>query len=251
MSEERLIAYTSAPVDYDWGWCRTEIDHVAEDPQARSEEKKILRQVSVEDKYHYDHQLGRYGSGLYYALDQAQFDELVEHNLLVRTPEKQMTHHRFEFDLPEDFEFDSEGEFFKLYTQTQAEFVGTPHTLSTAAFGGGRMEVRLHVVGDENLFDSLCAELQGAAGVLPVMSIYDATIDGPVVCALGKHPEIRDEFVYYVFRRQEPGLTLPDFAAGFPVKKNEDGEWTPAEGHRVIQNWTKLVTVLADYEEPT
>ena len=66
-------------------------------------------------------------------------------------------------DLPEDFKYDSEGDFYKLYRQYTDE---PPEnmTVECNAYGGGKHEVRIHVIGDATLFKNTLHQLKLAAG---------------------------------------------------------------------------------------
>ena len=75
------------------------------------------------------------------------------------------------------------------------------------------------------------------------MTIYQATETGPAVCAMGDNRAYAIGDIAYRFKRQTPGTTIPNFAAGYPVML-VDGQWLPFPTNRIIRNWTDTVTVL-------
>jgi hypothetical protein len=75
------------------------------------------------------------------------------------------------------------------------------------------------------------------------MSIYDATADGAVVCAMGENRSYCIGDTAYRFERQKPGMTLPRFARGISVTWI-DGEWKRVPLRDIIRNWSDVVTVL-------
>ena len=155
----RITAYTDAPTGYDYSWMRTEIDNFAV-----YDGKKIFRQCSNADQWHCDQQLMRYGSGMYFGLTQKDFDELIECGLMVLTPEKQIVHRRAIVNLPEDFDYDSEGPFFKAYEKyAYGDGKADNVEVKSGAFGGGSKEISIYVVGDKYLFDMVVTELREAA----------------------------------------------------------------------------------------
>ena len=155
----RITAYTDAPTDYDYRWMRTEIENYA-----LYDGKRSIRMCSNEDSWHCEQQLMRYQSGMHIALPQKSFDEFVENGLIVLTPDKQIVHHREVFNLPEDFEYDSEGPFFKAYEHyAYGEGKAENVKVESGAFGGGSKEIFVYVIGDKLLFDKIVAELKEAA----------------------------------------------------------------------------------------
>lgn len=66
------IIYTTAPVDYDWGWTKVLADNVAVTDRGES-----IRKVEVEDDYHADCQYKRYCSGNYFTRTPQEFDKEV------------------------------------------------------------------------------------------------------------------------------------------------------------------------------
>ena len=84
--------YTNAPIDYDWGWTTTLIDNVGVDNHNRP-----IRLVEIEDEFHANCQIGRYGSGLYFALTPEQFQSQVKHNFLTLTPDQEQHYFRLTF----------------------------------------------------------------------------------------------------------------------------------------------------------
>ena len=75
------------------------------------------------------------------------------------------------------------------------------------------------------------------------MNIYDATRDGPVVCAMGENRSYCIGDTAYRFERRQPGMTLARFASGQPVMWIDD-KWQPTQSREVIRNWLDKVTVL-------
>jgi hypothetical protein len=75
-----MIIYTNAPKEYDWVRWTTELhNHVATDRNDHP-----IRRVSIEET-HAEAQRMRYGSGLFFSLEQTQFDEeLTRRHGLVR-----------------------------------------------------------------------------------------------------------------------------------------------------------------------
>jgi hypothetical protein len=155
----RITAYTDAPTDYDYRWMRTEIENYA-----LYDGKKSIRMCSNDDSWHCDSQIQRYGSGMHLGLTQASFDDYVTSGLIVLTPDLQIVHHRAVINLPDDYDYDSDGTFFKAYEyyacgEGKAENV----KVESGAFGGGSKEISIYVVGDKPLFDKIVAELKEAA----------------------------------------------------------------------------------------
>lgn len=160
-----VYAYTDAPVEYDWGWTRTEVENIAiYDPKSRP---RTLRKVRIEDEYHAKMQLGRYGSGMYLALEYPMYADWVKQGLIVENPiDEQIHHYRTSFDLPSDFQPDAEHPFYKRYEyyaygEGKAENV----TVKSDAFGGGKYNVSVHVVGDKKLFYRIIHELKAELGI--------------------------------------------------------------------------------------
>jgi hypothetical protein len=54
-----LECLTTAPEDYDYGWTRTLVHYIATDDRG-----KVYRKVKVEDQWHFESQVARYGSGM-------------------------------------------------------------------------------------------------------------------------------------------------------------------------------------------
>ena len=80
-----LQALTSAPEDYDYGWMRTVAYNVASYRPSKTEKgEKSLRLVQNVDKWHFDQQVMRYGSGLCVTItDQARLDDEVKYGHVV------------------------------------------------------------------------------------------------------------------------------------------------------------------------
>jgi hypothetical protein len=126
--------------------------------------RKVIRKVSITDQFHADNQLARYGSGLHFGLSQEQFDDLADHRLMVLTPEKEVVHYRAVIMLPKDYDYDSDGPFFKAYEKyAYGEGKADNVKVESGAFGGGSKEISIYVIGDKDLFDSIVAELEEAA----------------------------------------------------------------------------------------
>jgi hypothetical protein len=77
--DERVITYTTAPVDYDWFGTET-VKVVGKDKRG-----KVIRQVSS-DPNRAEAQRGRYMSGLHMAVDEAEWTKLVNYKLVEVTP---------------------------------------------------------------------------------------------------------------------------------------------------------------------
>ena len=86
--------YTTAPVDYDWGWTTVLIDHVAEDERGRP-----VRLVEVADPWHYDYQVGRYGSGCHAAWTEEEYQKQVQAGFYKPTPDKAIHYFRKDIDV--------------------------------------------------------------------------------------------------------------------------------------------------------
>ena len=83
MSKVRV--YTDAKKCYDWGWT-TEINPDAARTRRKNEP---VRLVEIEDEYHANMQMGRYGSGLHFSLDEEHFQEELanlKYGFIVPTP---------------------------------------------------------------------------------------------------------------------------------------------------------------------
>lgn len=94
--------YTTAPVDYDWGWTTEIITNVAV-----TDRGKPVRLVEIEDDYHARMQTGRYSSGLHGAWTQEQYDREVQSGWMTPTPDKSVYHFRRDFDMRPAIDDDS------------------------------------------------------------------------------------------------------------------------------------------------
>jgi hypothetical protein len=147
--EKPVRVYTTAPVDYDWGWTKTLAENVAE-----TDRGKPVRLVEIEDRYHADSQIGRYHSGLHLALEEDQFRKHVSYNLATFTPEQEIVHHRMTFDLkPGVFGNAATRSYFrKLILDEHQDFRFTKSPESSYHY-------ELLVVGNRALFDLLTADI--------------------------------------------------------------------------------------------
>lgn len=76
-----MIAYTTAPVDYDWFGTTTVQENVG-----TTNRGKIIRKVEIPSSSRADMQIGRYQSGLHLAVDQTEWDKLVGYDLVTVNP---------------------------------------------------------------------------------------------------------------------------------------------------------------------
>ncbi len=141
---------TTAPEDYDYGWARTLILHVATDSRGRS-----MRLVENEDDWHFNQQVMRYGSGLHLTIDrQSQLEELMEYGLLKLTDDPVHIHRR-SFDFSDALEWPEE-RLSKL-VETVKEIQAIDGLILTASNGG--LCYSLEVRGNNELFDQTVARL--------------------------------------------------------------------------------------------
>ena len=54
-----VIVYTTAPIDYDWGWA------TSEETEYETDKGDPIRKVTISDEWHGEFQTGRYHSGMY------------------------------------------------------------------------------------------------------------------------------------------------------------------------------------------
>lgn len=90
-----LECLTTAPEDYDYGWMRTICYNVA-----KGERGVPYRLVRNEDKYHFDSQVARYGSGMNSTVtEQADLEVRIDLGFLTLTPDKAVQVHYLTYDL--------------------------------------------------------------------------------------------------------------------------------------------------------
>jgi hypothetical protein len=96
-----LQAITSAPECYDYGWMKTVIENIAVDEKGRP-----CRLVENEDRWHFDQQLLRYGSGLHLVIDdQKRLDDFLRHGWL-KLNDSPVRIHRIKVDLRQAFDWE-------------------------------------------------------------------------------------------------------------------------------------------------
>jgi hypothetical protein len=145
--------YTTAPVDYDWGWTTEIITNVAV-----TDRGKVMRLVEIEDAYHANCQTGRYSSGLHAAWTQEQYDDQVRRGWITPTPDKAIYHFRRDFDMRPAIDDDSKHE----------PMLAIIHGSKTGGYtfeSSGGMHYRLIVTGPkeeaERKFADLSAKITG------------------------------------------------------------------------------------------
>ncbi len=81
------------------------------------------------------------------------------------------------------------------------------------------------------------------------MTIYQATLDNPVIALPGKHRFHHIGCIAYRFSRPKPlpngmAQTLPRFVYGYPVMW-VDGKWKDTQlGNKILCNWGMEITVI-------
>lgn len=96
----KVRIYTTAPVDYDWGWTKILIDNVA-----ITDRQKIFRLVEVDDEYHAQMQAGRYHSGMYHAYGEQEFNDFItakfntKFQAVTLTPDLEVHYFRTSFEI--------------------------------------------------------------------------------------------------------------------------------------------------------
>jgi hypothetical protein len=77
------------------------------------------------------------------------------------------------------------------------------------------------------------------------MTIFDATVNGSVVCLMGDNRGYCIGDIAYRFSRQSPCPYNPDLAMGVPVMW-VDGAWVRETqlAKRINREWTAVVTIL-------
>lgn len=77
-------ALTNAPIEYDYGWTKTINHHAATVTDKMSTDRKVLRLIEVEDDYHFNYQIGRYGSGMNFTTStQENLDKEIKYGYIV------------------------------------------------------------------------------------------------------------------------------------------------------------------------
>ncbi len=74
--------YTTAPVNYDWGWTTVLIENAGQHKNGLN-----VRLVSISDGYHADYQTARYGSGNFAVMTPEEFRKEVRLGSITETPE--------------------------------------------------------------------------------------------------------------------------------------------------------------------
>lgn len=87
-----LEIYTTAPVDYDWGWTQMVADEVA------LFNEKFVRLVEITDEYHAEMQRGRYSSGMHPSWTPVEFQREVDRGYMKTLPDP-IEYHRTTIDL--------------------------------------------------------------------------------------------------------------------------------------------------------
>lgn len=88
----KIVAYTNAPLDFDWGYTKTLIDNYAVYKVAGSD--LALRKISIDGQHEANMQIGRYWSGMYITLPQERLVQLIKEGyVLINELDKQIPHH--------------------------------------------------------------------------------------------------------------------------------------------------------------
>ena len=142
--------YTTAPVDYDYGYVRPIADNVAV-----TDRGKVVRLVAMPAES-VDYQCGRYGSGLNWCGGRREYDKMVAagYGMMVATPEARVDYYRRTFDLRP--------------VATKPRRIGAAIRAlilddnPALVKDGGMFTYELTIRGDKARFDRICGEIEAA-----------------------------------------------------------------------------------------
>ena len=154
MKLKNLQCVTSAPEAYDYGWAKTVIANLY-----TNENGKVFRLVQNEDKWHFDQQIMRYGSGMNLTIsNQIQLDDYLRYGWLKPTEDPQPIYRKY-------FDFEaliSDSSFDELQTILACveEIRNNPEAKLETEKGG--YAYSLEVVKNEALFNEIKFKLNNA-----------------------------------------------------------------------------------------